>query len=73
MDMVLEKLQHRFALPPIYHRTITTYGLGESVLAERIASWENALPEYLKLAYLPNPLTGVRLRSQKQKKRGQKP
>jgi nicotinamide-nucleotide amidase len=39
----------------IIHKTVMTYGLGESFLSERIASWEDALPENFKLAYLPKP------------------
>jgi nicotinamide-nucleotide amidase len=61
-EAVLPKLQQRFQLHPIYHRTLMTFGLPESMLAECIAPWEKALPPYLKLAYLPNPLTGVKLR-----------
>ena len=61
-EEVLPKLQQHFQLPPIYHRTLMTFGLPESMLAECIAPWESALPSYLKLAYLPNPLTGVKLR-----------
>jgi nicotinamide-nucleotide amidase len=38
-----------------------TAGIAESMLAERIAAWEDALPEFLKLAYLPAPNV-VRLR-----------
>lgn len=60
-DEVMPRLRSRFALRQIVHRTLVTAGLAESMLAERIASWENALPPYLKLAYLPNP-GAVRLR-----------
>jgi nicotinamide-nucleotide amidase len=49
-------------LQKIYHRTIMTYGIAESALAKRIEAWEDALPEDIHLAYLPNALTGVRLR-----------
>lgn len=45
----------------IVHKTILTYGLPESMLAEKIERWESALPDYIKLAYLPSALT-VRLR-----------
>ncbi len=45
----------------IVHRTMITSGIAESVLAERIAPWEESLPEYIRLAYLPSP-SGVRLR-----------
>jgi nicotinamide-nucleotide amidase len=61
-EEVLPKLQQRFPLRPVHHRTLMTFGLPESMLAERIAPWEKALPSYFKLAYLPNPLTGVKLR-----------
>ena len=60
-DEVMPRLKARFALRQIVHRTLITSGLAESMLAERIEAWENALPSYLKLAYLPNPGT-VRLR-----------
>ncbi|MCL2098062.1 MAG: CinA family nicotinamide mononucleotide deamidase-related protein [Bacteroidales bacterium] len=62
MEEVVCKLQCHFKLAPIYHRSLMTFGLPESVLAERLASWESALPAYMKLAYLPNPVTGVQLR-----------
>lgn len=60
-DEVLPRLKSRFALNQIVHRTLITRGIPESILAERIASWEDALPEYLHLAYLPAPNV-VRLR-----------
>ncbi len=60
-DEVMPRLKDRFALKQIVHRTLITSGLAESMLAERIETWETALPPYLKLAYLPNP-GAVRLR-----------
>ncbi len=60
-DEVMPRLKARFTLRQIVHRTLVTSGLAESMLAEAIAPWENALPPYLKLAYLPNP-GSVRLR-----------
>lgn len=60
-DEVLPRLKERFDLRQIVHRTLITSGLAESMLAERIAEWEEALPEYLRLAYLPSPNI-VRLR-----------
>ena len=53
-DKVLPKIQQQFKLPFIIHKTIITYGLGESSLAERIEDFENNLPSFIKLAYLPN-------------------
>ena len=60
-DEVMPRLKAHFSLRQIVHRTMITAGLAESMLAKRIESWENALPPYLKLAYLPNP-GAVRLR-----------
>ncbi len=53
-EKVLPKIQQQFKLPFIIHKTIITYGLGESSLAERIEDFENNLPSFIKLAYLPN-------------------
>ena len=53
-DKVLPKIQQQFKLPFIIHKTIMTYGMGESSLAERIEDFENNLPSFIKLAYLPN-------------------
>ncbi|MBL7472721.1 competence/damage-inducible protein A [Robertkochia sediminum] len=58
---VLPLLQEKFDRPYILHKTMITYGMGESALAEKIEAWEDALPSYIKLAYLPN-LGKVRLR-----------
>lgn len=60
-EVVIPKLVRQFEFPYIQHETILTYGLGESALAERLEIWENNLPPYIKLAYLPN-LRKVRLR-----------
>ena len=60
-DEVLPRLKSRFALRQVVHRTLITAGIAESILAARIAEWEDALPEYLRLAYLPAPNI-VRLR-----------
>jgi nicotinamide-nucleotide amidase len=58
---VLPALKDHFSRPFIIHKTVLTYGLGESAIAERIEDWENVLPRDIKLAYLPN-LGRVRLR-----------
>ena len=59
---VMADIRRHFALDSIYHKTITTYGIAESTLAKMIEPWEDALPSDMHLAYLPNPLTGVKLR-----------
>ncbi|MEG2612897.1 MAG: CinA family nicotinamide mononucleotide deamidase-related protein, partial [Alistipes sp.] len=60
-DEVMPRLKSLFALHQIVHRTLITAGLAESMLAKQIEGWEDALPPYLKLAYLPSPGV-VRLR-----------
>ncbi|MAP54752.1 competence/damage-inducible protein A [Altibacter sp.] len=58
---VFPRVIKRFNTPFIYHRTLLTYGLGESAIADRIAQWEDQLPKEIRLAYLPS-LGRVRLR-----------
>ena len=53
-DYVIPHLQQYFTFPFIDHRTLLTFGIGESFLAETIKDWEAQLPDQLKLAYLPN-------------------
>jgi len=58
---VLPKIQKQFKLPFIIHKTIMTYGQGESTIAEIIEDFEDNLPTHIKLAYLPS-FGRVRLR-----------
>lgn len=58
---IIPKVVREYKRPYIVHKTILTYGQGESMVAERIENWENNLPEFIKLAYLPSP-GRVRLR-----------
>ena len=60
-DEVIPRLKARYSLSSIVHSTLITRGIPESLLAERIEGWEDALPEWLHLAYLPAPNV-VRLR-----------
>ncbi len=60
-EEVMPRLKAQFELREIVHRTMITFGIAESILAERIAQWEDALPKHLHLAYLPAPNV-VRLR-----------
>lgn len=59
---IVEDIRRHQPLDSILHRNIMVYGIAESALSELIASWEDALPADMHLAYLPNPLTGIRLR-----------
>jgi nicotinamide-nucleotide amidase len=58
---VIPNLVQKFERPYIVHQTIMTYGCGESMIAEQIEEWEDNLPDFIKLAYLPSP-GKVRLR-----------
>ena len=58
---IIPKVVREYKRPYILHKTIITYGQGESLVAERIENWENKLPDFIKLAYLPSP-GRVRLR-----------
>lgn len=58
---VIPRLKASRATSAIYHKTILTQGIPESILATKIADWENALPSHIKLAYLPSPMA-VKLR-----------
>ncbi len=60
-DEVVPRLKERYNLSSIVHSTLITRGIPESLLAERIEGWEDALPKWLHLAYLPAPNV-VRLR-----------
>ena len=59
---VMADIKAHQSLDTILHKNIMVYGIAESALSERIAPWEDALPADMHLAYLPNPLTGIRLR-----------
>lgn len=60
-NAIIPKIVKEYERPYIIHKTILTYGMGESMLAEKISDWEDSLPEFIKLAYLPSP-GRVRLR-----------
>jgi len=60
-ERVLPRLQKQFSLPAIVHKTLMCAGLGESIIAEKIKTVEDNLPNHIKLAYLPN-LGVLRLR-----------
>jgi len=54
-DHVLPELISRNNVSQVVHRTIMTQGVPESYLAAMLRDWESALPECVKLAYLPRP------------------
>lgn len=62
LNDILDDIKASYGIASIYHKTVMTYGMAESALSKQIEPWEDSLPSEIHLAYLPNPLTGVRLR-----------
>ena len=62
LNDIINDIKRHYTCSRIFHKTIMTFGLAESALSKLIAPWEDVLPEDMHLAYLPNLLTGVRLR-----------
>jgi len=52
---VLPRFKAIFSEMHYLRKTIMTSGVGESFLADKIKDWEEKLPGFLKLAYLPQP------------------
>lgn len=64
-DEIIPRIREKFDLGYIYHKTIMTHGMGESMLAEKIKDLEEGLPDSIKLAYLPQPgIVRLRLSAQ---------
>jgi nicotinamide-nucleotide amidase len=59
---IVQDIRAHNTLTDIFHKCVMVFGLAESALSKEIETWEDSLPEDMHLAYLPNPLTGVRLR-----------
>lgn len=62
LDDIIDDIKTHNRISDICHRTVMTFGIAESALAEMIGPWEDSLPSGMHLAYLPNQFTGVRLR-----------
>ena len=62
LEDILQDILANNSISSIYHKTIMTFGLAESALSKRLETWEDSLPENMSLAYLPDPINGVKLR-----------
>ena len=62
LNDVIKDIKANNNISDICHKTVMTFGLAESALSKKIEDWEDSLPAGMHLAYLPNQLTGVRLR-----------
>ena len=50
---LIDRLKKHFRPTPYGRRVIMTTGIGESFLADKIKDWEESLPDFMSLAYLP--------------------
>ncbi|MCL1851033.1 MAG: competence/damage-inducible protein A [Bacteroidetes bacterium] len=56
VESVIPLLKQKYkSAHAVVHKNILTSGVGESLLAQKIENWENALPADITLAYLPSP------------------
>ena len=62
LEDISEDIRNHYPISDIYHKTVMTFGIAESALSKMLDEWEDALPSDMHLAYLPDALTGVRLR-----------
>lgn len=71
LDEVFPRLQAKYSLKAVYHKTLLTQGIGESFLADQIQEWEEGVrTKGLGLAYLPAPgMVKLRLTSYEGEKR----
>jgi len=54
MTQIIPKLEETFETEEVIHRNVIVYGYPESTLSIKLTDWENALPKFIKLAYLPS-------------------
>lgn len=59
---IMDDIRRHFSLSDIYHRTLVTFGIPESIMSDMLSGWESSLPEDMRLAYLPDQAIGLRLR-----------
>ncbi|MCH5600744.1 competence/damage-inducible protein A [Niabella ginsengisoli] len=53
MEEALPKIVKHFGGEAVVHKVLSTFGMGESMVAEKLAAIESRLPAHIKLAYLP--------------------
>lgn len=53
-DEIIPRLKSQFNSETIVHRDILVSGIPESDLAILVEDWENEIPDFISLAYLPN-------------------
>ncbi len=54
-NQIIPRLKMRFETQNIIHKTVLVFNIPEAVLAEQLEDWEESMPDYISLAYLPSP------------------
>jgi nicotinamide-nucleotide amidase len=54
-DQILPRLLEKYQTGIVRHKTLHVFNIPEAVLAEMLSDWEDAVPDYIKVAYLPSP------------------
>ena len=62
LEDIIKDIKAHYPTSNIYHKNIMTFGIAESALSKMLEQWEDSLPRHISLAYLPDPLNGVKLR-----------
>lgn len=52
---IIPQLEKQFNAGVVEHKTVLVHNIPEAVLAEMLTDFEDTIPEYIKLAYLPAP------------------
>jgi nicotinamide-nucleotide amidase len=54
-NSIIPELKEKYITQAYLNKIIITQGIPEAYLADKLKNWEKALPEYIKVAYLPTP------------------
>ncbi len=52
---IIPLLRDKYSPGVIIHKTVHILNIPEAVLAEMLTKWENQIPDFIKVAYLPSP------------------
>ena len=52
---IVPRLSELFQTGVVRHKTLHVFNIPEAVLAEMLSDWEDGVPSYIKVAYLPSP------------------
>lgn len=52
---IIPRLKEKFVSGVVIHKTVYILNIPEAVLAEMLSDWEDSIPPFIKVAYLPSP------------------